>query len=93
MNTIKEYLLDSKCVTRQTIYLPKNAKIVDVQETPNGLMLFAVVNPVETSNDLRIFKICTLNETLYEDSIEYIGNFVSITGLKHVIEVCSESNT
>jgi hypothetical protein len=91
MNTIKEYLLDSKCNTHQAIHLPKNTKIVDVQETSKGLMLFAIVNPIESHTDLRIFKICSLDEILYEDSIEYIGNFMSIIGLKHVVEILSEN--
>ena len=86
MKTIKEYLLDKKCVTPQTAYLTRNAEVVGVQDTLKGLVLLAVVDPTETLTDLRTFKVCSIEETIYADNLKYIGNFQSIVGVQHVVE-------
>ena len=90
MKTLKEYLLDSKIISEQTIHLPNTAEIVNVLSTKKGLVLLALVDNSSELPDLRTFKICSSNEIFYYDAVKYIGSFDSITGNKHVIEIFKE---
>lgn len=87
MRVIKEYLLDKTCIIEQTIYLPKNAEVVAVQNTSHGLFLQAISDFTEPTTELRTFKICSADENVYADRILYIDNFEGPYGRKHVIEI------
>lgn len=90
MKTFKEYLLDDKILTEQTIHMPHGAKVVNVKNTDKGLMLLAIITPeayVTGLPELRTFKICTNGEIFSADTVIYVGSFESIIGTKHVIEI------
>ena len=93
MKTFKEFLLDDKNISEQSIYLPAGAKIVNVYMTSTGLMLIAIVKPAGYEVDLpenRIFKICETDEIFYAQAVKYIGSFQGTFGTRHVIEVIKE---
>ena len=87
MRIIKEFLLERHTIAPQTAYLPKDAKVLAVQNTDKGLMLYALVDPVKFGTDLRTFKICDTSENIYEDNISYIGSYNTDFCLRHVIEI------
>lgn len=90
MKVIKEYLLDSKVLSPQTLYLPANAQVINVQDTEKGLMLLAIVTPEELVVDLpelRTFKICTNDEKIYADTVKYVGSYQGLVGMRHIIEI------
>lgn len=86
MRVIKEYRLNKDCVSTQTIYLPRGAEPLAVRNTPSGLLLQAMSDFAETETELRTFKICSVEENIYVDAINYIDNFESSTGIRHVLE-------
>lgn len=93
MKLFREYFLDSAAMTKQTLYLPKDANVIKVSPTNKGLALLAIVTPEEYSNELpelRTFKICVNEENLYTDTVKYIGSFESNLGIKHLIEIIKE---
>lgn len=90
MKKIKEFLLDNKSLSTQTLYLPAGAKVLNVYDTEKGLILLTLVPPEEVSiepPELRIFKICTTDEKFYIDTVEYIGSYKSSIGMRHVFEI------
>lgn len=87
MKTIKEYFLNKKTVSPQTLYMPVGAKIVNILENGSNVRLVTVIDPNETLTNLRTFKICTNTESIYNDNIEYLGSFISAFGDRHVIEL------
>lgn len=90
MKIIKEFLLDSKVLTPQSIYLPAGTDIVDVQSNEKGLMLLAISRPDEYAVDLpelRTFKICIIDEKIYAGTVKYIGSFDSLSGKRYVVEL------
>ena len=93
MKTFKEFLLDDKTVSEQSIYLPAGADVVGVSMTDAGLMLLALVKPASYETELpenRIFKICETGEIFYVPTVKYIGSFQGTLGTRHVIEVIKE---
>ncbi len=86
MRTIKSYLLDKSSIGIQSLYLPSDAKLVSIQDTDIGLTMFAVTDPNNHRTDLRTFKICSADETIYNDNIVYIGSYKSDNGIRHVVE-------
>lgn len=87
MKVFKEYFLDKKYNTPQTLYIPQGAEIVNIQDTNKGLVLLAIVDPISSITELRKFKICANDENIYVDTVKYIGSFDSLIGIKHVIEI------
>ena len=83
----KNYLLDKKCFTPQTLYLPTCTDIVAIRDTDNGLMLLATITPSTTTTELRTFKICANDESIYADAIKYVGSFDTSIGTRHVVEI------
>ena len=84
MQKIKEYKLKKDVIAPQTIYVTKNAKVVNLVDLDYDLTLIVVCDALEQDNDLRTFKICDSYANIYEENITYIGNF----GNQHVIEIC-----
>lgn len=87
MKMFKEYILDSKCLTPQTMYLPQDADVVGAYFTETCLVLLAIMSPVTNLTELRTFKICTNDENIYVDTVKYIDSFNSAFGIRHVIEI------
>lgn len=90
MRTFKEYMLDEKQLSDQTLYLPAGADIVAVTKTSKGVMLVVVTKHVTynaPAPELHTFKICASDEIFYADTVNYIGSFEGSLGLRHVIEV------
>lgn len=90
MKEIKEYLLDSKVFSPQTLYLPADAQIINVYNTEKGLMLLVIATPEELAVDLpklRTFKICMNDEKIYASTVKYIGSYQGLIGLCHIIEI------
>ena len=87
MKTIKEYLLDKKCVTPQTVYLPKGAEIVAINDSNTEFNLVAIINPMEATTELHTFKVCLPGENLYVDTVKYIGSFKGSFGLEYIVEL------
>lgn len=87
MQVIKEFLLEKHTIAPQTTYLAKDAKVLTVQNTDKGLMLYALVDPTKFGTDLRTFKICDTSENIYEDNFNYIGSYNTDFCLRHVIEI------
>lgn len=90
MKKIKEYILDKRCLTPQTFYMPKSAEAFTVQDSEDDLKLVFFVSVKDSFPVLRTFKICTKNENIYADNIKYIDKFMSSTGIKYVIEIIRE---
>ena len=93
MREFKEFLLDNKTISEQSIYLPTGAEVVNVSNTDRGLMLLAIVPASGYENgapEIRTFKICANGENFIASTVKYIGSFESITGNKHVIELKKE---
>lgn len=93
MKTFKEFLLDDKSATEQSIYLPASAKVVSVSMTDTGLTLLALVKHTGCDMEIpknRIFKICKTDEIFYANTVKYVGSFQSTLGTKHVIEIIKE---
>lgn len=90
MKKIKEYILDKRCLTPQTFYMPKSAEAFTVQDSEDGLRLVVFVSVKDSSPVLRTFKICTKNENIYVDNIKYIDKFMSSSGIRYVIEIIRE---
>lgn len=90
MKLIKEFLLDSKLLSPQTLYLPADTQVVNVLNTETGLMLLTITIPDEVTTQLpvlRTFKICTSDEKIYAHTVKYIGSFNGLSGIRHVIEI------
>lgn len=87
MKKIKEYILDKRCLTPQTFYMPKSAEVFTVQDSEEGLKLMVFVSVEDTFPILRTFKICTKNENIYADHIKYIDKYMSSIGMRYVIEI------
>ena len=87
MQMFKNYLLDKKCFTPQTLYLPTSADIVAIRDTDKGLILLATITPFTTATELRTFKICANDESIYADAVKYIGSFDTDIGIRHVVEI------
>lgn len=87
MKIIRELLLDASVISPQTLYVPVDAEIADVQMTPAGLKLIIITNPIENNSQLKTFKICTTDENIYYDTVKYIGSFEATTGKRFVIEL------
>lgn len=87
MKIIRELLLDASVISPQTLYVPVDAEIADVQMTPAGLKLIIITNPIENNSQLKTFKICTTDENIYHDTVKYIGSFEATTGKRFVIEL------
>ena len=93
MKTFKEFLLDDKSIAEQSIYLPADAKVVNVSMTDSGLLLLVLVKPTGYDTGLpenHIFKICKTDEIFYANTVKYVGSFQSALGTKHVIEIIKE---
>jgi hypothetical protein len=93
MREFKEFLLDNKTISEQSIYLPADAEVVNVFNTDRGLMLLAITPAAGYENglpEIRTFKICANGENFAASTVKYIGSFESITGNKHVIELKKE---
>jgi hypothetical protein len=93
VKTFKEFLLDDKSITEQSIYLPAGAEVVNVSLTNAGLMLLVIVKPAGYETELpenRIFKICETDEIFHANTVKYIGSFTNTLGIKHVIEIKRE---
>lgn len=91
MRVFKEYLLDKKSIAEQSLYMPHGAEVVKVLDTGRGLTLLALVTLKDQTisiPELRIFKICAIEERFYAGTVKYIGSFDS--GTKHVIEIIKE---
>jgi hypothetical protein len=86
VKSIKEYLLDCTAVEPQIIYIPCGAEVVGINNTDCGLMLIVIVDTLETGSELRTFKVCSKNETIYKETLKYIGVFESNIGTKYVVE-------
>ena len=87
MKMFKEYPLEKLTLAPQTLYLPKGAEVVSVQDTSLGLMLYALTNPAEMSTDIRTFKICNTSENFFSTNVKYIGSIKSDLGIYHVVEL------
>ena len=87
MKIIRELLLDASVISPQTLYVPVDAEIVDVQMTPAGLKLIIITNPIENNSQLKTFKISATDENIYHDTVKYIGSFEATTGKRFVIEL------
>ena len=87
MRMFKSYLIDKKCLTPQTLYLPTFADIVAVRDTHKGLMLLAIITPTATMTELRTFKVCADDENIYADAVKYIGSFDTDIGIRNVVEI------
>ena len=87
MKIIRELLLDASVISPQTLYVPVDAEIADVQMTPAGLKLIIITNPIENNSQLKTFKICTTDENIYYDTVKYIGSFEATTEKRFVIEL------
>ena len=83
MKTIKEYRLNKDLITPQTLYITKDACIVNLVDLDFDLALITISDYTEQATELRTFKICNTYEPIYEDNIKYIGSF----GTQHVIEI------
>lgn len=83
MKTIKEYRIKKDIITPQTFYITKGAEVVNLIDLDSDLALIVVCDSISRESDLRTFRVCSLYETIYDDSIKYIGNF----GTQHVIEI------
>jgi hypothetical protein len=93
MRTFKEYLLEEKVITPQSIHLPAQAEIVNVIKTDKGLMLLAIIKPPGYDTalpEIRTFKICSNDEIFTAPAVSYIGSFESLLGIRHVIEILKE---
>ena len=93
MKMFKEFLLDDKNISEQSLYLPSGAEVVNVSVTDTGLMLLAIVKPAGYETELpesRIFKICETDEIFHANTVKYIGSFTNTLGIKHVIEIKRE---
>jgi hypothetical protein len=93
VKTFKEFLLDDKNISEQSVYLPAGAEVVNVSLTNVGLMLLAIVKPAGHETELpenRIFKICETDEIFHANTVKYIGSFTNTLGIKHVIEIKRE---
>ena len=89
MRVFKEYLLDDKSLSTQTLYLPIGAEIVNIVKTPAGLKLLAIVKHTgyeQESLELHKYQICINDEIFYANTVKYMGSFESDIGIKHVIE-------
>ena len=90
MKKISRYLLDSKCLTFQTVYLPKSAEIVSISNSDTGLFLIVLSDSVYTETELHTFKICLLDENICAENISYIGNFKEYSTTMYVIEILNK---
>lgn len=93
MKTFKEFLIDDKVISEQSIYLPAGADVVNVLMTEAGLILLAIVKPVGYETELpenRTFKICETDEIFCANTVKYIGSFTGLLGFRHVIEIKRE---
>ena len=86
MRLFKEFLLDAESLADQQIYMPAEAKIVNIVKTAIGLKLLAIVKQAALNTESRKFKICLNDEIFYAKTVKYIGSFESDVGTKHVIE-------
>ena len=86
MKVIKEYLLNKDEISKQTLYLPKKAEIVGVQNFNDSLRLIVLGSPGEFTT-LRTFKVCSSEETIYNDTVKYIGSYLGDYGLRHIVEI------
>jgi hypothetical protein len=88
VKTIREYYIDKKCLTPTTIYLPRDAEVVNISELKDQLVLFVLLdlNNQFTTN-LRTFKICRSGENIYSDAVKYIGSINTDIGIRHVVEI------
>lgn len=87
MKMFKEYPLEKLSLAPQTIYLPKGAEVVSVQDTSLGLMLYALINSAEIATDIRTFKICNTSENFYSNDVKYIGSIKAELGTCHIVEL------
>jgi hypothetical protein len=90
MRVFKEYLLDEKILSIQTLYLPSSAEVVNILKTTAGLKLLVIVKHASYEQEpleLHKYQICVNDEIFYTNTVKYIGSFESDVGVKHVIEV------
>lgn len=90
MKIFKEYLLEKKCFTNQTLYLPTNSEAVMVNDTKKGLLLQVITDTNIYTTELRTFKVCMNDENIYADAVKYIGSFDSAAGIRHIVEIIGE---
>ena len=84
MKIIKEYRLRKDLITPQTLYITKNAEIVNIVDIDDfDVALIAVCDALEQSTDLRTFQIHASYTNIYENDFKYIGAFKS----QHIIEI------
>ena len=88
MKTIREYYLDKKCLTPTSIYIPEGAKVVNIFELKDQLVLFVLLDiNKQFITNLRTFKICRSGENIYSDAVKYIGSVNTDIGIRHVVEI------
>ena len=73
MKVIKKYFIKKDTPASQTVYITKNAEIVNVIDTEYAFSLIALCDSLETMADLRTFKVVDTNITIFEDNISYLG--------------------
>ena len=84
MKTIREYRLRKELVGNQTCYITKDAEVVGIEDLDyNEVALFALCDSIESATDLRTFRLCTTYETVYDDTVAYIGHI----GTLHILEI------
>lgn len=86
MKKFKEVLLDNRCLSPQTVYLPKGAEPVAVLMKDKGLVVITLCDASAEDTELRTFKICAIDENIYSDTVRYIGSFDSIIGTRYLLE-------
>ena len=76
MKNIKKYFLPVDFIEKQSIYLPKNSEICSARYySDNSIMLSVIVNPMESDMELRIFKLYTFDENIYDNNLNYVASF------------------
>jgi hypothetical protein len=81
---VREYRLRKELVGNQTCYITKGAEVVGIEDLGyNEVALFAICDSVESTTDLRTFRLCNTYETIYDNAIAYVGR----AGALHVLEI------
>ena len=87
MKRVRDYILDSTRIINQTLYLPKGAEIISIENSGSLLTLYVLLDPTEVQDDLRTFKICTTSQNFFEDNVKFLGTFKSDFGPRHLFEI------
>lgn len=87
MNVIYKYPLEH--ITRQTITMPENAKILTVQYQDDNLHIWALVDPeIQTTVKRKIAVIATGNPfNIFTRNLFYIGTVQKSVWVWHVFEI------